>query len=243
MRDAKNDGRKALGILREHYLGKGKPRIISLYSELTSLKMDEHERVTDYVIRAETAATCLKTTGENISDSLLVAMVLKGLPQRFRTFVTVITQKEKDANFTEFKIALRSYEETEKTQSDQSVTHESGISDNVRYPRRERKPPAHLQDFATDFSDSDQLLSNIDYCYQVSVFPQTFKEATKSPESKYWQVTMADEMNSLKENNTFTLTSLPNGMNSVGGRWVYTIKENADGSKNYKDMWLKVIAK
>ena len=115
MRDAKNNGRRALEILREHYLGKGKPRIISLYTELTSLKMKDDEKVTDYMIRAETAATCLKTAGENISDSLLVAMVLKGLPsQQYGTFSTVITQKEKEVNFTEFKIALRSFEESEK---------------------------------------------------------------------------------------------------------------------------------
>ena len=37
IRDAKDDGRKALKILREHYLGTGKPRVISLYTELTSL--------------------------------------------------------------------------------------------------------------------------------------------------------------------------------------------------------------
>ena len=39
MRDAKDDGRKAIEILREHYAGKGKPRVIALYTELTSLKM------------------------------------------------------------------------------------------------------------------------------------------------------------------------------------------------------------
>ena len=31
IRDAKDDGKKALGILREHYLGRSKPRIISVY--------------------------------------------------------------------------------------------------------------------------------------------------------------------------------------------------------------------
>ena len=36
-RYAANDGRKAFGILREHYRSKGKPRIITLYTELTSL--------------------------------------------------------------------------------------------------------------------------------------------------------------------------------------------------------------
>ncbi|TWW67383.1 hypothetical protein D4764_02G0004240 [Takifugu flavidus] len=38
MREAADNGRKALKILRDHYAGKGKPRIISLYTELTSLQ-------------------------------------------------------------------------------------------------------------------------------------------------------------------------------------------------------------
>ena len=37
MRDAADDGRKAQQILREHYAGSSTPRIISLYTELTSL--------------------------------------------------------------------------------------------------------------------------------------------------------------------------------------------------------------
>ena len=47
MRDARDDGRKALKILRAHYAGTGNPRIISLYTELTSLVKSEHETVTD----------------------------------------------------------------------------------------------------------------------------------------------------------------------------------------------------
>lgn len=115
MRDAKDNGRQALKILREHYLSKGKPKIISLYTELTTLQKGETESVTDYVIRAETAATALKMSGETISDSLLVAMVLKGLPIEFKPFVTVITQKDKAVTFAEFKVSLRSFEETEKS--------------------------------------------------------------------------------------------------------------------------------
>ena len=64
IREAKDDGRKAIGILREHYLSKGKPRIISLYTELTSLMKLADESVTDYMIRAETAAVSLKTSGK-----------------------------------------------------------------------------------------------------------------------------------------------------------------------------------
>lgn len=70
--------------------------------------------MTDYIIRAEAAATSLKSDGEVISDSLLVAMVLKGLPGEFKTFCTVVTQKEKQMIFSEFKVALRNFEENEK---------------------------------------------------------------------------------------------------------------------------------
>lgn len=43
----------------------------------------------------------------------LTFMVLKGLPADFKLFTTVITQKEKPMTFSQFKVALRSYEETE----------------------------------------------------------------------------------------------------------------------------------
>jgi hypothetical protein len=62
------EGKPWSTVLREHYQGKGKPRIISLYTELTSLKKAENETMTDYIIRAETASTALKAAEEVISD-------------------------------------------------------------------------------------------------------------------------------------------------------------------------------
>jgi len=103
-----------------------------------------------------------------------------------------------------------------------------------RYPKRERKPPAYLNDYVTDFEEDDQVLSTIDYCYKMSAFPQTYKEAIESPESEYWKAAMREEMNSLKENDTFILTTLPESRKLVGGRWVYTVKESANGSETYK---------
>ena len=43
-------------------------------------------------------------------------MILKGLPLDYKTFCTVITQRKEAMTFKEFKIALRSCEETEKHQ-------------------------------------------------------------------------------------------------------------------------------
>ena len=115
IREAKDDGRKALSVLREHYQGKGKPRVIALYTERTSLQMAEGESTTDYIIRAKTAVTALKAAEEVISDGLLIAMALKGLPSSYKTFATVVMQREKQMTFAEFKIALRNYEENEKS--------------------------------------------------------------------------------------------------------------------------------
>ena len=56
MRDAKDDSREALQILRDHYMGKSKLRVIALYTELTSLQKGHAESITEYVLRTETAA-------------------------------------------------------------------------------------------------------------------------------------------------------------------------------------------
>ena len=117
MRDAVDDGRAALNILRSHYAGKGKPRVISLYTELTSLVKQPNESITDYVIRAETSAVALRNAGETVNDSLLIAMVLKGLPDSYKPFVVVVTQSEKTQTFSEFKTSLRSFEDTECARS------------------------------------------------------------------------------------------------------------------------------
>lgn len=114
MRDAADDGRAALRILRDYYAGTAQPRIVSLYTELTSLQKLSSESVTEYIIRAETVMTALKNAGEQLSDGLLVAMVLKGLPESFKPFTIHVTQRDETMPFAEFKTKLRSYEDNEK---------------------------------------------------------------------------------------------------------------------------------
>ena len=43
---------------------KGKPRIISMYMELTSLKRDCNENVSDYIIKIDTTLQALRNAGE-----------------------------------------------------------------------------------------------------------------------------------------------------------------------------------
>ncbi|KAF2346530.1 Reverse transcriptase RNA-dependent DNA polymerase [Trinorchestia longiramus] len=125
IRDAYGDGRKSMKILGDHYLGSSKPRIISLHCKLAALKMQNGENVTDYLLRAETTASYLKRAGEMISDGLIIAMIIRGLPAAYNAFSTVITQRDSaEMDFQKFKSALKSEEETKKTRQSHSENKE-----------------------------------------------------------------------------------------------------------------------
>ena len=114
MIEASDNGSEALRILRDHYAGKGKPRIISLHTEITSLRKEQNEGVTDYIIRTEATVTVLRNAEETLSDGLIIAMVLKGLPSTFNPFSINVTHSNKELTFSEFKMQLRSFEDTDE---------------------------------------------------------------------------------------------------------------------------------
>ena len=111
--DNANDGRAAFKTLRAHYDSTEKPRVLTLYEELTTLSMSASENITDYLIRAERASNGLRSAGENISDNLVIAMILKGLPEFYKAFVVVHTQMDKYKTLIKFKAALVNYANTE----------------------------------------------------------------------------------------------------------------------------------
>ena len=94
IRDTSDNERKALKLLMEHHFSKGKQKVISLYTELTSSRRLKSESIRDYIIGAENISTALKEAGESIIDGHLIAMVLKRLPPNFNPFTRVMSQKK-----------------------------------------------------------------------------------------------------------------------------------------------------
>ena len=150
IRDADNQGKEAYDMLVTHYVGASKPRIISQYLELTTLIKSELESITEYVIRAETAAARLKQAGEQISEKLLIAMIIKGLPESFRPFTTIINSVD-DIKFSKFKSQLRDFEENEAARTSHMsnkddvyklTCHQCGVSGHIapKCPRRRSQP-------------------------------------------------------------------------------------------------------
>ena len=114
-------------------------------------------------------------------------------------------------------------------------------------PQRTRNIPKHLQDY--DMSTDDV----VDVCKMVNVLntddivdvcrmandhihsvPKSYTKAVNSEQSADWKHAMDDEYQSLKDNDTFDLVPLPEGKKVVGGRWVFAIKEGADGEEHHK---------
>lgn len=60
--------------------------------------------------------------------------------------------------------------------------------------------------------------------------PRTYKEAIESPEAKLWIAAMDEEIKSLTENHTWTLTNLPENRKAVGCKWIYKRKLDEDGN-------------
>ena len=70
--------------------------------------------------------------------------------------------------------------------------------------------------------------------------PRTYKEAMANHYHKMdWQLGMQDEIDSLLENNTWTLVSPPDGANILDGKWVYKCKRGANNTVvRYKARWV-----
>ena len=80
-----------------------------------------------------------------------------------------------------------------------STSHDTQLTQTTRHPKRERRPQKHLDDYVTDL-DEGQCMSNIDYFYRVSSFPQSYKKAIHSAESENWKKAVSEEIDSLREN-------------------------------------------
>ena len=202
IREARDDGRKSLKVLREYYQGKGKPSFIALYTELTSLKKGESENTTDYILPAETATTALKSAEEVISDGLLIAMMLKGLPRSNKTFSTVVIQREKPMTFSEFKTALRNYEENEK-----SCRTGTDDKDNVMYTKQQKRFEEKC--FKCDkkgHKSSDCWLKNEKWCSTCKSKTHITKDCRSKKEGKDAAKTANEPKKEDNDEHSFTFT-------------------------------------
>ena len=128
-----------------------------------------------------------------------------------------------------------------------SSSSSSQLTDPICRSSRPSKLPSYLQDYHLAYSKHNFIptshphpLSKVlsynslspSYRYFVlqisSTFePQYYHQAVKFPQ---WREAMEAELAAMELNNTWSVTTLPQGKNSVGCRWIYKIKHRSDGS-------------
>ena len=112
-----------------------------------------------------------------------------------------------------------------------SAEKEKPKEETKRYPTRDRKPPQHLGEYDEEHqeyhSTSTCFVHHVYKC--VSGIPNTYEEAINSPDAMEWINAMEDEINSLRETNTFDLVERPD-QKVIPCRWVFAKKN--DGSTN-----------
>lgn len=64
----------------------------------------------------------------------------------------------------------------------------------------------------------------------IDLDPLTVTDALSRSDAKKWKLAMKEEMNSLDENKTWSLTDLPPGRKAVKSKWVFKIKRDQSGN-------------
>jgi transposase InsO family protein len=64
--------------------------------------------------------------------------------------------------------------------------------------------------------------------------PINYTEARSCTDAAKWEKAMDEEMEALNKNSTWELTELPPDRKAVDCKWVYKVKDSADGTKRYK---------
>ena len=60
--------------------------------------------------------------------------------------------------------------------------------------------------------------------------PTNYDEAMMSPDSDRWLEAMKSKIESMYENNVWTLVDLPNDRQAIENKWIFKRKTDADGS-------------
>lgn len=96
--------------------------------------------------------------------------------------------------------------------------------------------PKRLEDFVTNLwpswnnEEEDYMVYALSAKEFVDDVPQSYEEIEEREDKEVWKQAVREEMTSLIENKTWTLTSLPTGKKSISSKWVFKIKKDEDGN-------------
>src|SRR5262249_5767852 len=114
--------------------------------------------------------------------------------------------------------------EVDKSTDAEPTTHSDELGLDTQAPRRStriRTPPVRYG-FLIDEVNHVHLVEHDE--------PDSYEEVLKSSESELWLKAMKSEMDSMEENQVWTLVDPPEGIKPIGCKWVFKKKTDMDGN-------------
>ena len=109
--DGKGDGSKAWKLLQEGFQSVETPTMVTLVVHLARLQLEDAEDLDSFFIRGQECRTRLQDAGETVSETLFNALVLNGLPMRYKNFVMQEIFNPA-TNFTDLRKRLQKFHES-----------------------------------------------------------------------------------------------------------------------------------
>ena len=106
--DCIGDGAKAWNLLHERFQSVETPTVMTLVAQLARLQLEDADDLDSFFIRGKELLTRLQEAAESVSETLLKASVLNGLPMRYESFV-IQESFNPTTNFTELKKRLQNF--------------------------------------------------------------------------------------------------------------------------------------
>lgn len=107
-------------------------------------------------------------------------------------------------------------------------------SNEIKRTTRKTKAPSYLIDYQCYTAQTQLCDITKSHTYKHTtenlsqyVEPSSYEEASKDPR---WVKAMEDELIALSKNQTWEVTTLPQGKRAIGNKWVYKVKLRADGT-------------
>ena len=109
-RESKDDGAKALKILRKYYLRTTDQQIFKYWKSLINVRLED-KTISQYFFEIERILSFLNNSGETVSPKLIIVTVLNGLSTKYDHFIEIANQRSPAFSYEELKVALLNQED------------------------------------------------------------------------------------------------------------------------------------
>jgi hypothetical protein len=109
-------------------------------------------------------------------------------------------------------------EEEEDNQERCQTEEEDG--QNKRKDKRKITRPKYLEDYTVLALHAESFIEDV---------PECFEDISSRPDQKQWMEAVNEEMQALKENDTWILVHPPPGRKILENKWIFRVKRNEEG--------------